>query len=968
MSENNNKLVISDAWKSAYPVELRALEEARVRDRRELSGTTPEAPEVGFALSGGGIRSATFCLGIFQALAKANLLPKIDYLSTVSGGGYFGGFFGRMYSRAGSNHSVVKAWLTPDGPSPTRSEAAPLNASPPLSAQPVNWLKENGEYMTPGGGGDMLQLVAIAARNAVTFHLVIACFVLTALLAMKLVLGAIASLPSLQPWLIESWSLGLWLAHYLGKDVGMVPSPLLDVLPVIAVLLLPPGWAYWLIERKRQDSVNPLRGFLWTLFVAILVLLLSCSSIPCLPSISRGLQWALLVLVVGFIVILILTACAFRSACAELHAHQLRRAAPSGATDRGKPPGVHQWLRWWWPPDWMLKHPDRDSNFVLSRTRSIVTDWLTLMVEVLVTVAILGLVDTLGLTLFVHIEVEGTFPTKWLAAAGAALAIRFGPAQRLLGRITGDGDSWLKLPTAMVVGLLALLAWITVLVLTSALANAIVHDFALPQAVITSFPKQAVIVLALLAGFSVLLGRTWIFVNRSSHAQLYASRLARAFLGASNPERFGKHKPSSITDPLPDDDANMLEYHQGIAKAGGPLHFINVTINQTTGVDNKTVIRDRKGIGMSVGPCSLSAGIRNHAQLVPPESNVPLWHVGIKPIRKPGSYSMFADHDSSDAGVEAAVAAEQASNTGDAAERTIEVERLTLSQWIGTSGAAFSTAMGNRTALGMSLLSSFINIRLGYWWDSGRQVTGSIHRTLRERLPVPAHLFDEITARFHGPDAKYWYLTDGGHFENMGAYELIRRRLPMIVVIDGEEDGQYSFEGFANLVRKARLDFGAEIDMLDDQALKQLLAPSLLTLFGPLSSMKLAADGTSFSTCRASLAQVRYEGREQAESLLIYIKATVLPGDPPDIHEYRAKNPSFPQQSTGDQFFDEVQWESYRKLGEVIGTQVFANVDAADGRFVPRSLWPVFIDNKGGTNKTRSWQFQPSADIPDTSS
>src|SRR5512139_1548247 len=90
---------------TAYPSELARFEDALVRQRREACGLDPDAPRIGFGLSGGGIRSATFCLGVFQALAKANtgkpggLLGRIDFLSTVSGGGYFGSFLGRLFSR-----------------------------------------------------------------------------------------------------------------------------------------------------------------------------------------------------------------------------------------------------------------------------------------------------------------------------------------------------------------------------------------------------------------------------------------------------------------------------------------------------------------------------------------------------------------------------------------------------------------------------------------------------------------------------------------------------------------------------------------------------------------------------------------------------------------------------------------------------------------------------------------------------
>src|SRR4051812_38801591 len=84
---------------TAYPGQLRSAETALIDERRTKAGVDTYAPVVGFALSGGGIRSATFCLGLFQALAQQKLVRRIDVLSTVSGGGYFGSFLGTAFSR-----------------------------------------------------------------------------------------------------------------------------------------------------------------------------------------------------------------------------------------------------------------------------------------------------------------------------------------------------------------------------------------------------------------------------------------------------------------------------------------------------------------------------------------------------------------------------------------------------------------------------------------------------------------------------------------------------------------------------------------------------------------------------------------------------------------------------------------------------------------------------------------------------
>ena len=152
-----------------------------------------------------------------------------------------------------------------------------------------------------------------------------------------------------------------------------------------------------------------------------------------------------------------------------------------------------------------------------------------------------------------------------------------------------------------------------------------------------------------------------------------------------------------------------------------------------------------------------------------------------------------------------------------------------------------------------------------------------------------AHLLNELLARFPGTSSKDWYLTDGGHFENSAAYELIRRRLPTIVVCDHGADAERSFEDLAILIRKARHDFGAQISFLTAGEL-----------------------------------------------------AKVAGGGAADVLGYHALFPDFPQQSTADQFFDEAQWESYRRLGEQIAATVFTPLPPPAGTRDPADGWAPF--------------------------
>src|ERR1041384_1393133 len=121
----------SDHFDEACPPALRSAERAAILQRRQKNGLDENTPLVGVACSGGGIRSATFCLGLFQALAKQKLIRRIDYLSTVSGGGYFGSFLGAAFSRTGTTADMVEKDLANN------------------HSWAVKWLRENGRFLSP---------------------------------------------------------------------------------------------------------------------------------------------------------------------------------------------------------------------------------------------------------------------------------------------------------------------------------------------------------------------------------------------------------------------------------------------------------------------------------------------------------------------------------------------------------------------------------------------------------------------------------------------------------------------------------------------------------------------------------------------------------------------------------------------------------------------------------------------------
>ncbi|MBV9127398.1 MAG: hypothetical protein JO117_04855, partial [Verrucomicrobia bacterium] len=468
--------------------------------------------------------------------------------------------------------------------------------------------------------------------------------------------------------------------------------------------------------------------------------------------------------------------------------------------------------------------------------------------------------------------------------------------------------------------------------------------------------------LALLLSFILTSRQAVVFVNRSSLSHTYSSRLARTFLGATNPQR---HHPSGqdVTEVMAGDDVSALTDYRP-HETGGPLHLLNLTVNQTIDFSSRRGNRYRKGDPMAVSCLGLSLGTRYHAlwqarcsrntsSLVPATA-------GVAPVGVPPE----GDHPLLDEAGHAARA----------------VEMLPLREWMAISGAAVGPSRGYNTELGTALLCGLANLRTGYWWNSGLSDAardGFPSHTFARRLlylaprlfRTQALLIAEWIGRFPGPWERYWNLSDGGFSEVTGAYELIRRRTPRIIVGDATEDPNYEFEGLANLIRLVRIDFGANIEFIPEELLghppaddagrvaaaKAVVPPvmqrgaasaqsmaqvtaqqtylrvpdSVKRYLGTLDDLKSTydADGKvkAHSRKHAALFWVVYP--DHTRSLLLYLKSSVTGDESRDVIQYQDTHTEFPQESTEDQFFNEPQWESYRRLGEHAATPLFASGD-----------------------------------------
>lgn len=229
---------------------------------------------------------------------------------------------------------------------------------------------------------------------------------------------------------------------------------------------------------------------------------------------------------------------------------------------------------------------------------------------------------------------------------------------------------------------------------------------------------------------------------------------------------------------------------------------------------------------------------------------------------------------------------------------------MTLASAMAISGAAVNPDAGGggdgitRQPF-LSILMGMLNLRLGYWVPNPdpQKSKGML------KPPVPNYFWPglwEIIFRYRLNEKAYFLqLTDGGHFENLALYEMIRRRLKLIIVCDGAVDPQYTFSELANAMQKVRTDFGALI-IINNEDLKDL-TPSQ-----EINQVKVAKKG---------FLKAKIVYADNSKGRLIYINTTFCEGLSADLYGYKREHPSFPEEPTSDQFFNEKQFEAYRELG-----------------------------------------------------
>lgn len=249
---------------------------------------------------------------------------------------------------------------------------------------------------------------------------------------------------------------------------------------------------------------------------------------------------------------------------------------------------------------------------------------------------------------------------------------------------------------------------------------------------------------------------------------------------------------------------------------------------------------------------------------------------------------------------------------------------MTLPTAMAISGAALNPRTGAdgkglmRSPI-VSFLMSLTNVRLGYW--ALNPANNNKRSCLSKLRRVPNFLYPGILqgllAHRYDENSKFIELTDGGHFDNMGLYELIRRKMKLIVLIDGSADPTSNFASLSNSIERIRVDFGVHIRFEDPDNNIRFIDPDTAGLSDLLSKkFGLAERGYAIARIDYTPPNVK-KGNE--DGILIYVKSTMIQDLPTDIYGYKSAHPEFPDESTADQYFDETQLEAYRELGYRIG-------------------------------------------------
>jgi Patatin-like phospholipase len=844
--------------------------------------------------SGGGIRSATFCLGVIQALAmhsltktppgasttssqsaddvaeRANhsLLSRFHYLSTVSGGGYIG--------------SWLSAWRTRNDFPTVWSNLTGRPEGPDIEPPEISWLRSYSNYLTPKvgiGSADTWTGAAIFLRNLLLNWLVIVPAVALVLLVLKLIATISIAVARMQD---------VWWPHVLIALVG------------IAFLIVAQAFTTgYRPTRRKLDGTLPsaeagnvdqstflCRDLLWSLLSAIFLTSFLTSHVGAELARNLSTYWAI---VIGAIIGVVIFAAGWLAGLPlRWEAKDLGLWAVSGVVYGGLLGfGAHLYTTLLSP---YTGDTGDDSIWIILIPVILGVPWV-LASQLFAEMIFVGLVsyevnsdadrEWLGrgagwiaataviwaLTTFISfagghflIDVEAWL-APYIASAGGVAGI----AAALIGKSAqttakpNEEDQSLK-AIVFKIGLAIagpIFAAVLVVGISVALDLLLLGD-SLVQGLTKHIWTTGYIVFWLLVGvlatvFVAAVASRNVNINRFSIHALYRNRLVRAYLGASRQRR----SPDLFTGF---DDHDNLPAHKLWPPKPRPngentfslFHVVNITLNLVQA--KRLAWQQRKAESFTVSALHCGAAYK-----------------GFRPSVEYGGGSPFG---------------------------------LSLGTAMAISGAAASPNMGYHSSPSITLLLALFNVRLG-WWLGNPGPEGE--KTYKDEGPATAIVpLVEETFGQTTDDKPYVYLSDGGHFENLGLYEMVRRRCRFIVSIDAGCDPEFTFVDLGNAVRKIFIDLGIRIRFKGLDKLKNRPAAEQLN----------AADG---KIPYYAVGKINYRDADGdcEDGWILYIKPAIHGTDTEGagVRSYATAQKTFPHESTADQWFSESQFESYRSLG-----------------------------------------------------
>ncbi|HEY6306474.1 MAG TPA: hypothetical protein VI488_08480 [Candidatus Angelobacter sp.] len=920
------------AWKSGYTPSKWLLENelAEVNARRAKHGIEPVVSNddayaraarsglMGICFSGGGIRSATFNLGILQGLAQLNLLRCFDYLSSVSGGGYI--------------HQWLASWGKREGFGSVAQKLIPLpeENSPHSHPEPIRWLRRFSNYLTPERGlftADTWVVIATWLRNTILNQIIL----ISGLLFLVL-LPHILTFPSVIPQTGPGAAIVIGAIFYvflmatflLGKNLlffGRRPAADYGVFGQTGVqlCLVVPLLAFSLLLTLLLFPITSIAGFgvnLWVCFFASMLLLLALAltivfwggaPLAYLQSHHRTSHYGSfrgfwrqrpkcnahlrMVFVIGGL----LAAALFAAFCGAAWIVL-----------------IDCWMATLWP------YP----GSIWYRLALVIGPPLVLIGPLLTVLLLLGL---LGRT-FHDGRREwlarlgawvGLYALAWIVAVGfslfghAAVVWFFGHARTMVGALltwagtslggllaanspktagAKDDKAPSKTSALEILAVVAPYVFIAgLLLLLSALAEVILNG--------VLGHGWVVILITFLAPLIICLLFAWrVDINEFSMHAFYRNRIARCYLGASTATLDGSNAAGGASnvprDPNPfsgfDDRDTQIAVSDLLPEKGydGPFPIFCTALNLTFGED--LAWQERKAGSFVFTPLYSGYDVGWTAAK------------GARPDLRFNGFVRTLTYAYPEPGIHVSTA-------------------------VAISGAAMSPNSGFHTNPAAAFLMTVFNVRLGWWLrnpravdENGRRLDGPkdeispdhASRVFGGLYPSPSphlsllYLSSELLGQANDT-RPFVYLSDGGHFDNMGLYELVRRRCRYIVICDAEADGQLQFEGIGMSIRKCRIDFGVEV-ALDLRPLQHI-------------------GDSECSSAHCVVGTIRYPEDKPGDvpGTVVYIKSSLTGDEPADILNYKKEHSVFPHDTTMNQFFTESQFESYRRLGHHVALAAF---------------------------------------------